>query len=329
MKAIVTGGAGFIGSHLCDHLLSNQVKVTCLDNLSKGSLSNINHLRDHSHFSFLEVDVYKERNLKAIFQEATHIFHLAGYADIVPSIENPVEYFNNNVTATINVLEAAKSCSHLEKLCFAASSSCYGIPDKYPTSEREEIKPEYPYALTKRMAEEAVLHWGKVYKLPVLSLRLFNAYGPRARTKNAYGAVMGTFLAQAAQGKPLTIVGDGKQKRDFIYVTDVARAFYLAAQSPHKNEVFNIGAGNPREINYLASLISPDKTYIEKRPGEPDQTYADISKAKKALNWEPLIQLEEGINLIKDSKENWAETKAWSPDEIKEATKSWFEALKN
>ena len=328
MKAIVTGAAGFIGSHLCDHLLEMNYEVLALDNLSRGTLKNLAHLKDKTSFKFENFDLKSSpQDILPLIHDADYIFHLAGLADIVPSIENPLSYYENNVTASVHLIEAAKQCKSLQKFCYAASSSCYGIPENYPTTELDKISPQYPYALTKYLAEEAILHWAQVYKLPTVSLRLFNVYGPRSRSKNAYGAVMGTFLAQKNQGKPLTIVGDGKQRRDFIYVTDVARAFVKAALSSHQNEVFNIGASQPQEIRYLASLISDKTISLPKRPGEPNQTYADITKAKSMLDWVPEVTLEEGLRKIIEANEDWSTVKAWDIKEIERETKSWFKAL--
>ena len=177
----------------------------------------------------------------------------------------------------------------MKKLVYSASSSCYGIPDEYPTKETAEIRPEYPYALTKYVGEEYVMFWNQLYKLPVISLRYFNVFGTRARTNNTYGAVFKVFLSQKLHKQPLTIVGDGTQTRDFVYVTDVVKANMLAAESELNGEIFNIATGNPQSINYIAELIGGKTVNIPKRPGEPDSTHADITKAKKLLNWEPKL----------------------------------------
>src|SRR5262249_13958241 len=160
------------------------------------------------------------------------------------SIDKPVDYLSTNVMGTVHVLEAARHAG-VKKLVYAASSSCYGLATELPTTEHAPISLQYPYALSKYQGEEAVLHWAKVYHLPVVSIRIFNAYGTRSRTTGAYGAVFGVFLAQKLAGKPFTVVGDGTQTRDFLYVTDVARAFLAAAESERVNEIYNLGAGNP------------------------------------------------------------------------------------
>ena len=200
MKTIVTGGAGFIGSHLVDQLLSDGHKVVVIDNFCTGRKENLEHLSGS--FELCEQDITNEGPWIDHFADADWVFHLAALADIVPSIENPSAYFKTNVVGTFNVLNACQSIS-TKRFVYVASSSSYGIPDAYPTNEEARIQPQYPYALTKYMGEELVLHWAKVYGLPALSLRLFNVYGPRARTSGAYGAVFGVFLAQKLAGLKL------------------------------------------------------------------------------------------------------------------------------
>jgi len=226
---VVTGGAGFIGSHMVDLLLAEGYRVHVIDNLSGGRLQNLDGHKSNPH---LNVEVRDIRELEAsdpAFRGAQYIFHFAGIGDLVPSIEQPLDYISTNAMGTVRILEAARNVQ-ARKFVYAASSTCYGFAE-VPTREDAPICPQYPYALSKYMGEAAVLHWGKVYKLPVLSIRIFNAYGTRSRTSGAYGAVFGVFLAQKLAGKPFTVVGDGTQRRDFLYVTDVVRAFYLAAQS--------------------------------------------------------------------------------------------------
>ena len=178
-----------------------------------------------------------------MFIDVDWVFHLAGLADIVPSIENPDAYFASNVIGTYNIAQLAKE-AFVKKVIYAASSSCYGIPTIYPTPETAECNPKYPYALTKYLGEQILMHWHEVYNLPVTSLRLFNVYGPRARTSGTYGAVFGVFLAQKLAGKPFTLVGDGTQTRDFTFVSDVAKAFLASAKSPKTGLILNVGSGN-------------------------------------------------------------------------------------
>jgi UDP-glucose 4-epimerase len=326
MKAIVTGGAGFIGSHISEILLKKGHEVVVIDNLSCGSLNNINHLKVNKKFFFKKVDILDIDKLSKCFIGVDWVFHLAGLADIVPSIESPANYYNVNVTGTLNVLECARN-SKVKRFIYAASSSCYGIPDQFPTSELSDIKPEYPYALTKYMGEELVCHWGQLYKLPSISLRLFNVYGPRSRTSGAYGAVFGVFLAQKFHGKPYTVVGDGSQTRDFTYVTDVANAFISAADSDISGEIMNVGSNQHYSVNRLVELLKGDVVNIPKRPGEPDSTFADISKITRLLGWKSEVTFEQGVSEMLKQLDSWREAPVWSPESISNATKSWFKHL--
>lgn len=326
MKAIVTGGAGFIGSHMVDLLVSKHYEVMVIDNLANGRLENIAHHKGK--ITFIQVDIGDYSvDLDAYFEDVDYVFHYAALADIVPSINNPLTYHQANVDGTIRVLEAAKKSKNLKKFVYAASSSCYGIPEIYPTPETSPIKPEYPYAHTKTVGEQYVMHWGHVYNMPVLSMRFFNVYGVRHRTSGTYGAVFGVFLAQLLNNKPLTIVGDGTQTRDFTYVTDIVDACYIASQSSLVNEIFNVGSDNTYSINYLVDLLGGERLYIPKRPGEPDSTYADISKIKKVLGWTPKVSFETGVKIMLDNIEQWREAPVWDENSIKDATKDWFECL--
>ncbi|MDP8262642.1 MAG: SDR family oxidoreductase [Candidatus Ancaeobacter aquaticus] len=326
MKVLVTGGAGFIGSNLVDRLLADGHTVTVLDNFSTGRPDNLKHHKDNPQLSLHQVDVANNDTIDRYFKGIDWVMHLASLADIVPSIIDPQEYYRANVTGTINVLEAAKKCE-VKRFIYTASSSCYGIPDAYPTEEDADIRTEYPYALTKYLGELCVLHWGNIYKLPVVSLRLFNVYGPRARTSGTYGAVMGVFLAQKLAQKPFTVVGDGTQKRDFTYVDDVADAFVSAAASNVTNEIFNIGSGSPQSVNTLVELLQGERIYIPKRPGEPDCTWANIDKIKNTIGWNPKTSFKEGVNKVLEHIDYWRSAPVWTPEKIEVATKDWFKYL--
>jgi UDP-glucose 4-epimerase len=326
MKAIITGGAGFIGSHMVDLLVKNQYQVTVIDNLVNGRLDNIEHHKGKIEFIQADIGDY-DIELDKYFEDANYVFHYAALADIVPSINNPVKYHKANVDGTIRVLEAARKSKSLKKLVYAASSSCYGIPNTFPTPETSPIAPEYPYAHTKTVGEQYVMHWGQLYNMPVVSMRFFNVYGVRHRTSGTYGAVFGVFLAQLLNNKPLTIVGDGEQTRDFTYVTDIVDACYLASQSDITQEIFNVGSDNTYSINYLVELLGGEKQYIPKRPGEPDCTYADISKIKKMLNWTPKVSFEDGVKIMLENIEQWRDAPVWDKNSIDKATKDWFECL--
>lgn len=328
MKAIVTGGAGFIGSHLVELLLARGHEVAVLDNLSTGRRENLAGLQGRSGWSFHQVDVADAPAIRPLFDGVDWVFHLAALADIVPSIQRPLDYHRANVDGTAVVVEAAR-LAEAKRFLYAASSSCYGIPDAVPTPETAEIRPQYPYGLTKYLGEQLVLHWGQVYKLPVISLRLFNVYGPRARTSGTYGAVFGVFLAQKLSGQPFTVVGDGTQTRDFTFVTDVARAFLAAAESPVRQVVFNVGSGGTFSVNRLVELLGGPVVHIPKRPGEPDCTFADTTKIRCHLNWKPEVTLEEGVRRLLRDIQAWKDAPVWTPDAISHATKEWFQYLSN
>lgn len=323
--SVVTGGAGFIGSHLVDALVRRGHEVRVFDDLSGGHKSNIERQLAAGRATLTTGDI---RNLdinNVVFEGADYVFHLAGIGDIVPSIERPTDYMDVNVQGSVRVLEAARA-HRVKKVVYAASSSCYGLATT-PTSEEHPINPQYPYALSKYLGEQTLFHWAKVYQLPVNSVRIFNAYGPRVRTTGAYGAVFGVFLRQKLAGSPMTIVGDGTQRRDFVHVRDVAEAFCLAAETPISREVWNCGANDPKSVNELAQLIGGDVVYIPRRPGEPDCTWADTSKIRRDLGWLPTVDFREGVAEMLREIDRWVEAPLWTPESIAAATAGWFKAL--
>lgn len=325
-KSLVTGGAGFIGSHMVDRLLSDGHEVVVVDNMVTGRLDNLVQHKGNPRLTVYAADINDAGALDRAMLGVKWVFHFAALADIVPSIRQPLDYFHANVDGTMAVLEAARA-QHVERFVYAASSSCYGIPDAYPTPESAEIRPQYPYALTKRLGEELVLHWAQLYGLPAVSLRLFNVYGPRHRTSGSYGAMFGVFLAQKLAGKPYTIVGDGNQTRDFTYVTDVTDAFAAAAASPLVGEIMNVGSDGTYSVNRIVELLGGPSVHIPKRPGEPDRTWADISRVKAKLGWRPQVKLEEGIAKLLEHIDLWRDAPIWTPESIAAATADWFKYL--
>ncbi|MFY9314121.1 MAG: GDP-mannose 4,6-dehydratase [Burkholderiales bacterium] len=323
--AVVTGGAGFIGSHMVDLLIERGYAVRVIDNLVGGRRENL------AHHAANPLVVVEERDIRSyapddpLFRGVRHVVHFAGIGDIVPSIEHPLEYMSANVQGTVHMLECARAAG-AAKFVYAASSSCYGLA-KVPTGESHPVSPQYPYALSKYFGEQAAFHWHQVYGLPVNSVRIFNAYGTRSRTSGAYGAVFGVFLRQKLAGKPYTVVGDGSQRRDFLYVTDVARGFLAAAETPLTGRVWNVGAGNPQSVNRLVELLGGDKMHIPKRPGEPDCTWADVSRIKADLGWEPKVSFEEGVAKVAANIEYWRNAPLWDADSIAKATTTWFRYL--
>jgi len=326
LHTVVTGGAGFIGSHLAERLLKEGHRVTVVDNFATGRLENLATFQDHPNLVVERVDVADFERLRPILDGKDWVFHLAGLADIVPSIQRPLDYHAANVDGTISVVESAR-LGGVKRLLYAASSTCYGLPDSVPTPESAPIRPMFPYALTKYMAEEYVLNWHRIYNLPVVSLRLFNVYGPRSRTTGTYGAVFGVFLAQKLAGKPFTVVGDGQQTRDFTYVTDVVDAFVKAAESDVSGDVFNVGSGGTYSVNKLVQLLGGEVAYVPKRPGEPDCTFADTSKICRELNWKPSVSFEQGVGNMLNHIEMWRQAPVWDTASVQEATRDWFKYL--
>ena len=323
--AVVTGGAGFIGSHMVDCLLSHGYRVRVVDDLSAGQGSNLAHHAGNPDLALEQLDIRDLAPSASVFAGARFVFHFAGIGDVVPSIERPTEYMATNVQGTVRVLEAARAAM-IGKLVYAASSSCYGLAAT-PTREDHPIAPQYPYALSKYLGELAALHWHQVYRLPVNSIRIFNAYGTRVRTTGAYGAVFGVFFKQKLAGKPFTVVGDGSQRRDFLYVSDVADAFLRAAETPRTGEIWNLGAGEPQSINRLVELIGGPVTYIPKRPGEPDVTWADIGKIRRELGWRAHVGFEEGVGRMIAEIDKWHDAPLWDTESIARATRVWFDHL--
>ena len=258
LRSVVTGGAGFIGSNLVDHLVEIGHEVIVLDNFASGKKANLSHHKKKD-VKIKKINISKNNNLEKYFYRVDYVFHLAGLAEIIPSIKNPKKYFNVNVLGTLKVLDAAKK-ARVKKLIYAASSSCYGSPKKFPTSEKEKIDIKHPYGLTKFLGEQLVIKYATKFKMPNISFRFFNVYGPRLNMSGQYSAVFGNFLRQKRSNKPLTIVGSGKQTRDFIHVEDLIDAFIKVIKSRLVNKIYNLGSGKEVSINKLQVYLE-EKTY--------------------------------------------------------------------
>lgn len=324
--AVVTGAAGFIGSHVVDRLVTEGFTVRAIDNLSSGRVQNVSSHLDSGAVTLEEADITKISPDCAVFKGAEMVFHFAGLGEIVPSIENPGTYMETNVLGTVRVLEASRY-SEVRRFVYAASSSCYGANPIVPTPEDATLSPEYPYALSKLQGEQAALHWANLYGLSVNSVRIFNAYGPRSRTSGAYGAVFGVFLRQKLGSMPFTVVGDGSQTRDFVYVTDVAEAFVLAGRTDLSGKIWNLGAGNPQSVNRLVELLGGDTVRLPARPGEPETTWADTSRIKHDLGWAPRVSFQQGVEEILKNIDYWQEAPLWDELSVATATQSWFRAF--
>lgn len=307
---IVTGANGFLGKHLVAELERRDEHVYGWD------LPDSPDIRNPVSFPFTKVDT---------------IYHLAGLSNIVPSIANPRDYYETNVTGTFNMLEAAR-LSGVKKFVYAASSSCYGMDPASPIKEDHPCNPAQPYALTKYLGEQLVMHYGKVYGghgtgMEVASLRIFNAYGPGCLTKTTCPSMLNIFLAQRANGKPLTIVGDGEQERDWVYVDDVVDAFICVAKNKEGKGIYNTGTGLPTSVKAIADIIGGPRVHIPKRGGEPNSLYCDNSKLQ-ALGWKPKIGIEQGLEKMMENLDYWKGERVFTVDGIQEETRAWTARLK-
>ena len=290
MKALVTGGAGFIGSNLVDELIKQGNQVRVIDNLSTGKKENLNPRAE-----FVLADITNLEEIKPHFAGIDCVFHLAALPRVQWSIENPIETHNANINGTLNVFLAAKDAK-VKRLVYSASSSAYGDNPVMPLKEDFLPAPMSPYGLHKYVGEHYARLFALLYGLETVSLRYFNVYGPRLAFAGAYVTVIAVFLRQKSEGKKMTIIGDGSQTRDFTFVQDVVRANILASQSDKvgKGEVVNIGGGDNHSVNEIAAKIGGETEYIAARI-EPHDTLADTSKAKELLGWEPQVNFDEGL----------------------------------
>ena len=293
MKYLVTGGAGFIGSHIVDALLQDGHIVHVIDNFSTGKRENCNK---NAHYH--EYDLTDTKNTKKfveIMNNVDTIFHAAALAHVQPSIEDPLRYELNNTIGTVNILKSAVAGS-VKRFIYSASSSVYGNSTMLPLKESDEPNPISPYAAQKYYGEIYCKMFSEIYNIETVSLRYFNVYGERQNLEGAYANVIGVFIQQCINNEPMTINGDGKQKRDFIYVGDVVKANILASQSKKigKGETINIGSGISKSVNEIAALIGGNKIFVDPVK-EPRESLADRSKAKKLLNWQPKVNIKEWI----------------------------------
>ena len=293
MKYVVVGGAGFIGSNIVDKLVEQNHEVVIIDNLSTGKMENVNPKASVEY-----IDICNENECSAmveIMSGADALFLLAAKARVQPSIENPVEYEINNTIGTLNVLKCASDAG-VRRVVYSASSSAYGNTEKLPSKESDPVNPLSPYGAQKYYGEVMCKMFSEVYGLETVSLRYFNIYGERQNVGGAYAMVIGIFVDQLLNGKPMTIRGDGEQRRDFTYVGDVVNANILASQSENvgNGEVINIGNGDNRSINDIADMIGGDRVNVDPVI-EPKATLADNSKAEELLGWKPTQNIEDWI----------------------------------
>jgi len=291
MNILITGGLGFIGSHLVKLLINEGHKVYVIDKKA----IDFHPLEGTQNFKFFQADILNIEMIDPYFAHIDIVFHFAAKIDVMESFQYPQEYYLTNCVGTYNIL---KCClKHKIKKVIYASSCCYYREVETAITEKEDICFRHSYAFTKFLGEQLLLHFGEIYHLPVISLRLFNVYG-YSRTPQSYSNVIRIFLEKKRNNQPLPIEGDGEQTRDFIHVNDVVKAFYQAAISPHEGEIFNIGTGKPTSINELAAIIGGKISHHSQRKNEIQKIYAEISKSQQLLNFVPSLSLKEEIDAL-------------------------------
>ena len=297
MKYIVTGGAGFIGSNLVDLLIDKGHEVEVIDNFSTGKKENCNEKAKYFELDISENSSYE--NLKNILIGSDGVFHLAALPRVQESIDNPLHFEKNNTLSTINILKACAD-SNVKRLVYSASSSAYGNAVDLPLKEEHPVNPISPYAMQKYYGEVACRMFANVYGIETVSLRYFNVYGERQSLEGAYALVMCVFARQRLNNEPLTIRGDGEQRRDFTHVKDIAKANLLAMNSKRvgNGEVINIGNSDNRSVNQIAKMIGGPTINVDPVV-EPRETLADNSKAKHLLGWSPSIMIEDWVKKYK------------------------------
>lgn len=304
-RVLVTGGAGFIGSHLVDRLLNEGFEVTVIDNLDTGRLENLAQHQDRESFHFVRGDIRDLNILREAMKDKDAVFHEAALSSVTRSVENPILTNDVNVSGTLNLLKTSLD-HHVKRFIFASSSAIYG--ETASPQKREDVTstPTSPYGVSKLAAEDYVTVFNKVYGLDTISLRYFNVYGPRQSLdiKNSYGSVIAIFTDRLLRGLPPIIEGDGEQTRDFVYVEDVVQANMLALRSKEAaGQVFNIGTGTTVSVNQVAATLREilgkenlKNTYADPRPGDIRHGYADISKAQRSLGYNPKVSFKEGLS---------------------------------
>lgn len=300
MNCLVTGGCGFIGSHLVDELVKLGNTVIVIDNLSAESNESFYYNSSPSVF-YHNIDILDYQKIVPLFHGIDVVFHLAAESRIQPVLNNPRLAVSVNALGTCNVLEAAR-INGVKRVLYSSTSSTYGLKNTPPLTEDMESDCLNSYCASKKAGEDFCKLYYKMWGLETIIFRYFNVFGEREPTKGQYAPVVGLFMRQKRDGNPLTIVGDGEQRRDFTYVGDVVRANILASKSQNEKlfgEILNVGTGTNLSVNELADLVGGNKIYVPPRLGEAIETLADISKIKSLLGWEPTVRIE---NWVKTQK---------------------------
>ena len=300
MRCLVVGGAGFIGSNLVDRLVDEGNEVIIFDDLSTGKKENVNEKAKLFQFDISNKNVFGHSLMKDLMSGVDVVYHTAAKARVQPSIKDPVTYNDVNVSGLVQMLKASVDAG-VKRFVFSSSSSVYGDTDIFPTPESASLNPMSPYALQKLIGEQYCHLFNELYDIETVCLRYFNVYGERQLTEGAYCCVMGIFANQRLNDNPMTINGDGEQRRDFTYVGDVVEANYLAGtlETIKGGEIYNIGNGDNRSVNEMADLIGGEREHGQPVI-EPKQTLADNSKASKELGWKPSTSLEDWVIKYKE-----------------------------
>ncbi len=312
--SIVTGAAGFLGSHVVDLLLKNQHQVIAIDNISNGSWDNLSHWRENPLLIRHEMDINQLDKSDPLFQDVDYIFHLAGMECDLSSIQRPELFFETNVQGTLKVLQAGLQ-SNLKAFIYASSSTIYGQAST-PTMERDKANPQSPSALSKHIAEQSVFHWGQLYDFKTVSLRIFNAYGPRSISNLFPGSEFSQLMTHKLNQSCAVLLGPEDQERDFIFCTDVANAFLTAAEEAPSGAVYNIGSGKSYSLYELCNRLNIKREVIAIKHMWPKKSWADISKFQFDCNWQPRVPFENGIQFSIDVLPAWKNSRPWGKNEF-------------
>ncbi len=304
MRCLVTGGAGFIGSNLVDKLVEDGHEVIIFDNLSSGNSENLNKEAKFFLIDISNPNSFQSKNMEAVMSGVDVVFHLAAFPRVEPSIQEPLHSHNINVNGTLNMLEACRKYG-VKRFVFTSSSAVYGDAEKIPTNEFEETNPMSPYALNKLIGEQYCKLYSLLYNLETVCLRYSNAYGEGQPTSGAYCNVMGIFEQQKEKGEPMTIVGDGEQKRDFVYVGDIVKANIQVGfdECYLRGAVLNVGSGKSYSVNQIAEWIGGETKNIPSRL-EPKETLLDSYQLMDSFDWQPTMELEKWVKNRQKKKES-------------------------
>ena len=320
-RSLVTGAAGFLGSHLVDQLIKLDHEVVALDILPIDQWTNLSHWENSPKLKRIQIDINQILTSDPNFKDIDFIFHLAGIECSTRSLIEPELFFGTNVMGTMKVLEAAKE-SGAKRIIYASSSEVYGEANT-PTLETDQLCPQSPSALSKMQAEENIFHWSSLFNIEAVSLRIFNCYGPRDNSISSFGNGFASLIAQAIQKTPLTFSGEKEQVVDFVYCTDVANAFVTAATQGRDGEAYNIGSGKPHTLEEVATLLKSNQSEFIASKADIEKVWADISKFQFDSNWQPRVPLASGIEFCLEESSKLKNNKTWNSKELIQFLEPW------